>query len=483
MQPLVIFRFLGLLLTGFSFTMLPPVWVDYLYQENAGAPFLHAFGWVLAAGLLLFLAFFKHKKELRLHDGFLVVALFWIVLGVVGSLPLYLSLGDRLSLTDVIFESISGLTTTGATILTGLDQLPHAILFYRQFLQWLGGMGIVVLAIAVMPMLGIGGMQIHRAEMPGPVKDAKLTPRITETAKALWYLYLGLTISCGLAYWLAGMNPFDAIAHAFSTVSIGGFSTHDASIGYFNSTTIEMIAVVFMLLSGVNFALHFTAFRRRSLSPYLKDAEFGAYLLILSLASLIIIAYLYYSGTFDSISESFFEGLFQVVSIGTTTGYTTREYYVWPGFLPVLLLYISYIGGCAGSTAGGIKVIRVLVLLKQGVRELRRLVHPSAQFAIKIGRKPVADPVIEAVWGFFAAYFAISALMMLLLMASGLNQDTAFSAVAACLNNLGPGLDQVGKNFAAINDFAKWVLCAAMLLGRVEIFTLLVLVSPAFWRK
>ncbi len=483
MQPLVIFRFLGLLLMAFSLTMLPPIGVDYLYQENATRPFLYAFGWVLAGGVLLFLSCFKQKKELRLHDGFLLVVLFWILLGVVGSLPLYLSLGDRLSLSDAVFESISGLTTTGATILTGLDQLPHAILFYRQFLQWLGGMSIIVLAIAVMPMLGIGGMQIHRAEISGAVKEAKLTPRITETAKALWYLYLGLTISCGLAYWLAGMNAFDAVAHAFSTVSIGGFSTHDASIGYFNSTAIEMIAVVFMLLSGVNFALHFTAIHRRSLSPYLKDTEFGTYLLILFLASLIIIVALYHSAIFDSFSESFFEGLFEVVSIGTTTGFTTHEYAVWPGFLPVLLMYISYIGGCAGSSAGGIKVIRVLVLLKQCLRELRRLVHPSAQFAIKIGRKPVADSVIVAVWGYFAAYFALSALMMLLLMASGLNQDTAFSAVAACLNNLGPGLDQVGKNFAAINDFAKWVLCAAMLLGRLEIFTLLVLVSPAFWRK
>jgi len=223
--------------------------------------------------------------------------------------------------------------------------------------------------------------------------------------------------------------------------------------------------------------------RRRRLMPYLKDAEFRAYLLILSAVSLTIISYLYYSKTFDTLSESFFEGLFQVVSIGTTTGFTTQEYVIWPAFLPVLLLYVSYIGGCAGSTAGGIKVIRVLVLIKQGVRELRRLVHPSAQFAIKLGRKPVSDQVIESVWGFFAAYFAISALMILLLMASGLNQDTAFSAVAACLNNLGPGLAEVGKNYAAISDFAKWVLCVAMLLGRLEIFTLLVLVSPAFWRK
>jgi len=483
MQLIVIIRILGLLLMVFSTTMLPPVLVDWIYQENAATPFLNAFMLILSVGFLLFLPVRNHKKDLRLRDGFMVVVMFWFVLGSAGGLPLYLSDANELSVTDAIFESISGLTTTGATVIVGLDQLPHSILFYRQFLQWLGGMGIIVLAVAVLPMLGIGGMQLYRAETPGPVKDTKLTPRITETAKALWYIYLGLTVSCGMAYWLAGMNAFDAIAHSFSTVAIGGFSTHDASMGYFDNAGIELIAIVFMLLSGVNFALHFTAWRHKRLTPYLKDAEFGTYILVLSVVSLITMTYLYMTHTFESPVESIIEGLFQVVSIGTTTGFTTQEYYSWPGFLPVLLLYVSFIGGCAGSTGGGIKVIRILLLVKQGVRELRRLVHPSAQFAVKIGRKPVPDKVIEAVWGFFAAYFAISALMILLLMASGLNQDTAFSAVAACLNNLGPGLDEVGQNFASINDFAKWVLCLAMLLGRLEIFTLLVLLTPGFWRK
>ena len=483
MQLLVIIRILGLLLMVFSTTMLPPVLVDWIYQENAGAPFLNAFALVLFGGFLLYLPVRNHKKDLRLRDGFMVVVMFWFVLGTAGGLPFYLSDSIELSITDAIFESISGLTTTGATVIVGLDDLPHSILFYRQFLQWLGGMGIIVLAVAVLPMLGIGGMQLYRAETPGPVKDTKLTPRITETAKALWYIYVGLTVSCGVAYWLAGMNGFDALAHAFSTVAIGGFSTHDASMGYFNNRGIELIAIVFMLLSGVNFALHFTALRHKRLTPYLKDAEFGTYILVLSIVSVITISYLYMTKTFESPVESLIEGLFQVVSIGTTTGFTTQEYHSWPGFLPVLLLYVSFIGGCAGSTGGGIKVIRILLLVKQGMRELRRLVHPSAQFAVKIGRKPVPDKVIEAVWGFFAAYFAISALMILLLMASGLNQDTAFSAVAACLNNLGPGLDEVGQNFSSINDFAKWVLCLAMLLGRLEIFTLLVLLTPGFWRK
>ena len=483
MQLLVIQRILGLLIMVFSSTMIPPILAGLIFKDGAVLPFVEAFVLTLITGFLLYLPVYKHKKELRLRDGFLVVVLFWTVLGVAGGLPIYLSGIYEISITDAVFESMSGITTTGATVIVGLDDLPHSLLLYRQELQWLGGMGIIVLAVAVLPMLGVGGMQLFRAETPGPVKDTKLTPRITETAKALWYIYLGLTIACCLAYWVAGMSFFDALSHSFSTVAIGGFSTHDASIGYFNSTAIEFIAIVFMLLSGVNFAIHFTAIRNRSLQPYQRDAEFRTYILVLAVVSVITIGYLQLNHTFDSTAESIIEGLFQVVSIGTTTGFTTAEYYSWPGFLPVLLLYVSFIGGCSGSTGGGIKVIRILLLVKQGMRELRRLVHPNAQIAVKIGKKAMPEKVIEAVWGFFAAYFAISALMILMLMATGLDQETAFSAVAACLNNLGPGLGDVGQNFASINDPAKWILCLAMLLGRLEIFTLLVLITPAFWKK
>ena len=483
MQPLVILRILGLLMLLFSCTLLPPIVTGLIYDDGAVLPFVEAFVLTVVIGFLLYLPVRHHRDELRLRDGFLVVVLFWTVLGVAGGLPIYLSGVYDISVTDSVFESISGITTTGATVIVGIDQLPHSLLLYRQELQWLGGMGIIVLAVAVLPMLGVGGMQLFRAETPGPVKDTKLTPRITETAKALWYIYLGLTVACCLAYWLAGMSFFDAMSHSFSTVAIGGFSTHDASIGYFDSTAIQFIAIVFMLLSGINFAIHFIAFRHRSLKPYQRDAEFRTYILVLVVVSVITVGYLQLKHTFDSTTESIIEGLFQVVSIGTTTGYTTAEYYSWPGFLPVLLLYVSFIGGCSGSTGGGIKVIRILLLVKQGVRELRRLVHPNAQIAVKIGKNVMPEKVIEAVGGFFAAYFAISALMILLLMATGLNQETAFSAVAACLNNLGPGLGDVGRNFASINDPAKWILCAAMLLGRLEIFTLLVLFTPSFWRK
>ncbi len=484
MQFLVIQRILGLLLMVFSTTLLPPALVGVIYQDGAIAPFLESFALILVVGFLLYLPVHKQKKELRLRDGFMVVVIFWCVLGVVGGLPIYLSgAGGSISATDAIFESISGLTTTGATILTGLDDLPHSLLFYRQQLQWLGGMGIVVLAVAILPMLGVGGMQLYRAETPGPIKDNKLTPRITSTAKMLWLVYLGLTVACLLAYWAAGMSFFDAISHAFSTVAIGGFSTHDASIGYFDSELIEMIAVVFMLLGGINFALHFSVVKNRSLMVYVRDSEFKTYILLMFLVSVVTVSYLYTTTTFDTFSEAFFEGVFHVVSIGTTTGFTTTEYYFWPSFLPILLLYLSFMGGCAGSTGGGMKVIRVLLLFKQGVRELKRLIHPSAQFAVKIGKKAMPDKVVEAVWGFFAAYFALLVIMVLLLMASGLDQVTAFSAVAACLNNLGPGLGEVSLNYASINDFSKWVLSFAMLLGRLEIFTLLVLFTPEFWRK
>ncbi len=483
MQVLVILRILALLMLGSSVTLLPPIVTGLIYGDGAVLPFVEAFALTLVTGFSLYLPVRKHRNELRLRDGFMVVVLFWTVLGVAGGLPIYLSGVYDISVTDAVFESISGITTTGATVIVGIDEMPHSLLLYRQELQWLGGMGIIVLAVAVLPMLGVGGMQLFRAETPGPVKDTKLTPRITETAKALWYIYLGLTVACCLAYWMAGMSFFDAMSHSFSTVAIGGFSTHDASIGYFDSTAIQFIAIVFMLLSGVNFAIHFTAWRHRSLNPYKRDAEFRTYALVLFIVSIITIGYLQINHTFESTTESIIEGLFQVVSIGTTTGYTTAEYYTWPGFLPVLLLYVSFVGGCSGSTGGGIKVIRILLLVKQGVRELQRLVHPSAQIAVKIGKKTMSEKVIEAVWGFFAAYFAISALLILLLMATGLNQVTAFAAAAACLNNLGPGLGDVGRNFASINDSAKWILCMAMLLGRLEIFTLLVLFTPAFWKK
>ena len=483
MHFLSIQRLLGLMLMLFSAALLPPVVVSWLYHDGEMQVFLTGAAAVFGLGLLCWLPAQGSREELRVRDGFLVVVMFWLVLGLAGALPLALSERPVMSITDAVFESISGLTTTGATVITGLDKLPASILFYRQQLQWLGGMGIIVLAVAIMPMLGVGGMQLYRAETPGPLKDTKLTPRITETAKALWYIYLGLTIVCGGCYWLAGMSAFDAIGHSFSTVAIGGFSTHDLSIGYFKSSTIEMIAVVFMLLAGMNYALHFLSWRSLSLKPYIKDTEVKAYLCVIAMLIAITVVYLYYTHTFVYFSEALHQGLFQAVSIATTTGFTTSEYYEWPGFLPVLLLFASFIGGCTGSTGGGMKVIRFVLLIKQGRRELMRLVHPNAQMPVKVGHKPMPDRVVNAVWGFFAAYVGSFVTIMLFLMATGLDQVTAFSAVAACMNNLGPGLGNVGGNYVEINDPAKWALSFAMLLGRLEVFTLLILFTRTFWRR
>jgi trk system potassium uptake protein TrkH len=483
MQLAAILRIIGLLLMIFSITMLPPVLVGLIYNDGAIIPFITAFSVTLAAGVILWLPVRNQRKDLRIRDGFVVVVVFWLVLGISGSLPFYFSITPTLSLTDSVFESISALTTTGATVITGIDSLPHSILFYRQQLQWMGGMGIIVLAVAILPMLGIGGMQLYRAETPGPMKDNKLTPRITETAKALWYIYLGLTVACAISYWLAGMDAFDAIAHSFSTVAIGGFSTHDASMGYFDSTMVEVVAVVFMLLAGINFSLHFLSWRTLTIRPYLQDPEVQTYLVVLLITSAITTLYLYVSGTFDNAGSALHHGIFQAVSIGTTSGFTTAEYYAWPGFLPVLLLFSSFIGGCAGSTGGGLKVIRFLLLFRQGIREIKRLIHPNALIPVKIGNKPLSERVINAVWGFFSLYVASFAILMLMVMATGLDHITSFSAVAACMNNLGPGLGDVGAHYGEINEVAKWILCFAMLLGRLEIFTLLVLFSPEFWRK
>ena len=476
-------RLLGMLLMVFSVTLLPPALVALLYQDGQIQVFLMGTFLVLLLGCMMWLPVRHSREELRVRDGFLIVVLFWFVLGLAGAVPFMLADHPELSVTDAIFESFSGLTTTGATVITGLDDLPESILYYRQQLQWLGGMGIIVLAVAIMPMLGVGGMQLYRAETPGPHKDAKLTPRIAETAKALWYIYAGLTLACGVSYWMAGMSGFDAIGHSFSTIAIGGFSTHDHSIGYFQSSTIELIAVVFMLLAGMNFALHFMAWRNFSLKPYLFDTEVKAYLGVLFLVTAITVSYLYYTDTFIFFSDALHAGLFQAVSIGTTTGFTTADYFVWPGFLPIMLLFASFIGGCAGSTGGGMKVIRFVLLIKQGHRETVRLIHPNVQLPVKVDSKPMPDRVIDAVWGFFAAYVGSFVVIMLFLMATGLDQVTAFSAVAACMNNLGPGLGGVGANYVDLNDPAKWALSFTMMLGRLEIFTLLILFTRAFWRR
>jgi len=474
-------RVLGLLLMVFSLAMIPSMVISVLYEDQQLNLFITAMGAIFASGLICWLPVRNQKREMRVRDGFLITVLFWLVLGLAGAVPLGLSQQLNLSVTDAIFESISGLTTTGATVITGLEYLPKSILFYRQLLQWLGGMGIVVLAVAILPLLGIGGMQLYRAETPGPVKDAKLSPRIAETAKALWLIYVTLTAACGLAYWFAGMSPFDAISHAFSTVAIGGFSTYDASIGHFDSSAIELVAIIFMIIAGMNFSLHFAAWHNRTLRHYIHDPEWRVYLLFLfglaMLVSLVLIDRGVYTG-----GEAFRYGIFETVSVATTTGFASAGFSTWPLFIPFLLLMSAFIGACAVSTGGGIKVIRLVLLYKQAAREIQRLIHPNAVIPIKVGGKPISPRVIDAVWGFLAAYVLVFGLLMLSCMAFGEDPITAYSAVGATLNNLGPGLGSAASNYAGLSDGTKYVLTFAMLLGRLELFTLLVILTPSFWQ-
>lgn len=486
----VVQRILGLLLMMFSLTMLPPVAVSLYFQDGNLVPFIDAFVALMVLGGLTWWPVRHKVRELRVRDGFLIVALFWAVLGMAGAAPLLLSTEVEMSITDAVFESVSGFTTTGATVLVGLDAMPRSLLYYRVQIEWLGGIGMVVLAVALLPMLGVGGMQLLRAETPGPVKDSKLTPRITETAKVLWIVYVFITAACALAYWLAGMTPFDALAHSFSTVATGGNSTHDANLGYFDSAAIEMIAVVFMFIGGVNFSLHFLAFRYRSIANYARDPEFRAYVALLGLGVALYTVVLWLDRSFGDPMHAFDDPLdalrlavFHAVSMQTSSGFFTDDMSHWPGALPVILMLSTFVGGCAGSTSGGMKVVRWLLLWKQGQREVVQLVHPSAQVPVKLGRKPIDPRVIDAVWGFFAVYVASFGVLMVLLIASGEDQVTAFSAIAACMNNTGTGLGEVASNFTTISGPGKWICVVAMLLGRLEVFPLLVLISSTFWRR
>jgi trk system potassium uptake protein TrkH len=475
-------RVVGFLVAGSSLMMLPPAVVSWWYQDGTDHLFLLSAATLLLAGLVVWVPVRHASRELRLRDGFLVVVGCWLALALVGALPFLLLPAPDISYVDALFESMSGLTTTGATIMTDIDALPRAVLYYRQQLQWLGGMGIIVLAVAILPMLRIGGMQLYRAETPGPMKDTKLTPRITETAKALWLIYLGITLACALAYWLSGMALFDAVGHAFSTVAIGGFSTHDANLAHFDNQIIEMVAMFFMFISGMNFALHFTAWRRATAQPYFADPELKAYAFMLAGLMVLASVALYVNGTYDSITESVRYASFQLVSAMTTTGFTSTKFHLWTGFVPILMMCVAFIGGCAGSTAGGMKVIRVILLYRQSAREIRRLIHPHAVAHIKIGGQRVSAGVIDAVWGFFFLYILTFTLITVLLNATGIDSVTAFSAAAACITNLGPGLAEIGDHYAGLNSVAKLILGFAMLAGRLEIYTLIVLLTPAFWR-
>ena len=481
MQFAMALKIIGVLLILFSTAMLPPLFLSLITQDGIESAFAMGLAATLFAGVALWLPTRNLSRDLNIRDGFMVTALFWVVLGLFGAIPLWLVSDLGLTPIAAIFESISGLTTTGATVITGLDDLPQSLLFYRQLLQWLGGIGIIVLAVAVLPMLGIGGMQLYRAESAGPSKDRKLTPRITSTAKALFGIYLLLTIACAASYFAAGMSTFDAICHAFSTVAIGGFSTHDASLGHYEQNRVLLVSSVFMLLSAINFGLHFIALQRRNVRVYAQDSETAFFITVIALATVVVCCLLLTTETLG-LEDSVIHGLFQTISIATTTGFTTQDFSAWPLFLPILLLILSFMGGCVGSTGGGMKAMRILLIFRQGVRELRQLLHPNAVIPLKLDARRVQTEVISAVWSFFAVYMFCFVLIWLALLATNLDFISAFSAVVATMNNLGPGLGEVSDHYGVVSEAGKLVLCLAMLMGRLEVFTLLVLLTPAFWR-
>ncbi len=479
-------RVLGKLLALYSMTFLVPLAVAFIYQEDELLPYLVASLVTFATALILYLPSANNREiQPRIKDGYIIVVLYWVVLGVFGTIPfLLLQETSHESFTNVLFESFSGLTTTGATIFPNLDSLPRSILFYRQQLQWLGGMGLIILAMAVLPTLGVGGQILFKAEIASPLKDEKLSPRISSTAKALWSIYLTLTIVCAIAYRIAGMDWFDAIAHSFSTVSIGGFSTHDANIGYFNSPLIESIAMIFMLISAVNFALHFNTWHRRdlgSLKSYWLDTETRAFFYIIASMCLLAVLLLTFYDVF-TFDKALRYGLFQTVSIITTTGFTNAEWYNWPGGIPWMLLYFSFVGACAGSTGGGMKVIRFLLLVKQGLREITMLVHPRAIHPLRLNHQVIPERIINTIWGFFALYVSVFLILLMLMLIVGESPITAFSALSSCINNLGPAMGDAHNNYASLSTAAKSILTFAMLVGRLEFYSLVIILTPIFWR-
>jgi trk/ktr system potassium uptake protein len=472
---------IGRLLVLFSLTMLPPFFVGLLYRDGATTPFLYTFLLTISVGLGCWLSTRSRNLDLRKRQGFLVVVGFWLTASLLCAIPFMLAEHPHMHFTDAVFEATSGLTTTGATVLSNLEGLPHSILYYRAQLNFLGGLGVIVLAVAILPLLGIGGMQLYRAETPGPMKEEKLTPRIRETARHLWFVYVGLAIACAVSYWLAGMGVFDAVAHSFSTLSLGGFSTHNDSIGFFHSPAIEVVGGVFSLLAGVNYALYYLAWRQGSLMPILRNAEFLLYAAVMALIITVTCLMLWVSGTFGP-RESVYHGFFQAVSIATTNGLTTGGYPGWPPAIALLLVFGSFFGGSVGTSCGGIKAFRFLLLFRQSVREVRLLIHPAAQIAVKVGGKPLSERVVESVWGFYFLYIFAYCMLSLGVAMSGVDLVTAFGSVAACLNDMGVGLGETASSFGGLNDSAKWMLWLAMLLGRLEVFPLLLLFSREFWQ-
>ena len=482
---LAVAHVLGLMMAFFGLLYVLPIIWSLAVQDGAVIDFVAAALINAFAGLLLATATRKYRRELKPRDGFLLVTLAWALMSASAAIPFLIAMPE-LDFTDAYFEAVSGLTTTGSTVLNHLDDLPQSINLWRHTLHWIGGIGIIVLAVAVLPLLGVGGMQLYKAETPGPVKDEKLTPRITETAKALWFTYLAITIVGIVALHVAGMSWFDAICHAFSAISLGGFSTHDRSVGFFGSTAIEVILALIMIIGALNFSRHFLAFRNLSFKPYKSDSEGKAVLIVLFSSIGLVTMLLWLNDTYTGgFSESLRHSFFNVITIATTTGFVTENYETWPAFIPVWMLFLSCITCSTGSTGGGIKMFRTLLLVRQARRELKLLVHPSAIIPIRIGGVAIPDRVAYSVLAFIFLYFGTTLILTFAMLATGLDLVSSFSAIVGCINNVGPGLGEVGPsvNFEPLTHAQTWICSAAMLIGRLEIFSVLVLFTATFWRR
>ena len=482
-----VLRVLGILIMVFALAMGLPMGVSWFQDDGVWRVYPTAMGVTLAVGALFWWGLRKYTRELQPRHGVMLVTLVWVLLPLFAVLPLMLAMhqvGRPISFTHAYFEAVSGLTTTGSTVISGLDTLPVSVNVWRTFLQWVGGMGILILAVAVLPMLGVGGSQLFKAEAAGPVKDAKLTPRMTGTAKGLWGVYAIFSIACALAYWLGGMQPLDAVMHMFTTVSLGGLSPYDASFGHFQSPVLEAVALVFMFAASCNFALYFVALRKGHWGGFWRDPELRATLSVLAGGGLLVSLLLWFKGVYAPL-DALRHGMFNVVSIATTTGYATVDYIGWPVFAPVFMLLLSGVATSAGSTGCGIKMVRVLILVKQARREMTRLVHPRAVQPVRLGESVVDNRVIFSVLAFMLVYGGTVIGLSMVLLLTDLDPVTAFSAVLASVNCMGPGLGQVGpaSNYAVLTDFQIWVCTLAMLLGRLEFLSVIALLTPAFWRR
>jgi trk system potassium uptake protein TrkH len=480
---LAVLNVMGLIVALFGLAMAVPLAVSWGLDDGALGAYDEALAAALVGGFALWWLTRRFRRELAARDGFLLVVMIWAGLPAVAALPLWLQL-PGLSFTDAYFEATSGLTATGATVLSGLDRLPPSINLWRAELHWIGGLGIIVLAVAILPMLGVGGRQLFRAEVPGPMKEAKLTPRITETAKGFWEIYVFLTVACVVAYHLAGMEWLDAVIHAFSTMALGGFSSHDASLGYFDSPLVEAVAIVFMFAAGLSFATHFLAWRSRSLWPYLRDAEGKAFVGVLLASMLGLALFLWSHGVYPDFWTALRYAAFNTASIATTLGFSNTDYSAWPIFAPLWMLFLCAFVTCSASTGGGIKMIRMRLMVQQMFRETSRLLHPRGELPVRVGGQVVPDGIVFAVLAYMSFYGASLLTLLFLLTLTGLDLTTAVSAAVACLNNTGPGLGEVGPatTYAVLNDFQTWLLSGAMLLGRLELFTLIVVFTAGFWR-